>query len=149
TVAIFAFVDAALIKPLPYKDPARLVGVFESIPLFARSNVSYPDYIDLKKLNTSFSSLDVYQGNGYVLSRSNGAQLARGARVSDGFFRTLGVTPVLGRDFYAGEDLPGVQRTVLLSYSAWQGRYGGRRDILGQSVILDDAPNVIIGVLPP
>ena len=149
TVAIFGFVDAALIKPLPYKNPGRLVGVFESIPLFPRSNLSYPDYVDLKKLNASFSSLDAYQGNGYLLTGSSGAQLARGARVSDGFFRTLGVAPVLGRDFYAGEDLPGVQRTVLLSYSSWQARYGGKRDILGQSVILDNAPNIIIGVLPP
>src|ERR1700732_4810134 len=109
SVAIFAFVDAALIKPLPYKEPSRLVGVFGSIPLFQRSNLSYPDYLDLKKANTVFSSLEAYQSNGYLLAASNGAQLARGARVTDGFFRTLGVAPVLGRDFYLGEDLPGVQ----------------------------------------
>jgi macrolide transport system ATP-binding/permease protein len=149
SVAIFAFVDAALIKPLPYQNPSRLVGVFGSIPLFAQSNLSYPDYLDLKKLNTVFSSLEVYQANGYLLADPGGAQLARGARVSDGFFHTLGVAPVLGRDFYPGEDLTGVQRTVLLSYSAWQTRYGGRRDVLGQSVTLDNAPNIIVGVLPP
>ena len=148
SVTIFAFVDAALIKPLPYEKPERLVGVFGSIPLFAQSNLSYPDYLDLKKLNTSFSSLDAYQANGFLLTDRSGAQLARGARVSDGFFRTLGVVPVLGRDFYAGEDLPGVQRTVLLSYSTWQARYGGRRDVLGQPVTLDNAPNIIVGVLP-
>ena len=149
SVAIFAFVDAALIKPLPYRNPSRLVGVFGSIPLFPQSNLSYPDYIDLKKLNTVFSSLEAYQSSGNLLTDPNGAQLARGARVSDGFFRTLGVAPVLGRDFYPGEDLPGVQRTVLLSYSAWQTRYGGRRGVLGQSVTLDNAPNIVIGVLPP
>src|SRR5579884_41363 len=149
SVAIFAFVDAALIKPLPYRNPDRLVGVFGSIPLFAQSNVSYPDYLDFKKLNTSFSTLDVYQGNGYILTTSTGARPVRGARTSDGFFRTLGVSPVLGRDFYPGEDLPGVQRTVLLSYSIWQTAYGARRDILGQSVTLDGDPNIVIGVLPP
>jgi len=149
SVAIFAFVDAALIKPLPYQNPSRLVGVFGSIPLFPQSNLSYPDYIDLKKLNTVFGSLEVYQSNGNVLSDKSGTQIARGARVSDGFFRTLGVTPILGRDFYPGEDSPGVQRTVLLTYSAWQTRYGGQRDVLGKSVNLDNAPNVIIGVLPP
>src|ERR1051325_5361939 len=57
SVAIFAFVDAALIKPLPYQNPSRLVGVFGSIPLFPQSNLSYPDYIDLKKLNTVFTTL--------------------------------------------------------------------------------------------
>jgi predicted permease len=148
SVAIFAFVDAALIKPLPYKNPTRLVGVFGSIPLFPRSNLSYPDYLDFKKLNTVFTSLEAYQGNVDLLTTRNGVELVRTARVSDGFFRTLGVAPVLGRDFYPGEDLAGVQRTVLLSYSAWQARYAGRSDILGQSVTLDNEPNIIIGVLP-
>jgi macrolide transport system ATP-binding/permease protein len=149
SIAIFAFVDAALIKPLPYQDQARLVGVFESIPLFPRSELSYPDYLDLKKLNKAFSSLDVYQSNGFVLADPNGSQIARGVRVSDGFFHTLGVVPLFGRDFFPGEDLAGAQRTVLLSYSSWQTRYGGKPDVLGKSVILDDTPNIIIGVLPP
>ncbi len=149
SVSIFAFVDAALLKPLPYRDPARLVGVTESIPLFPRANLSYPDYLDYKKLNKSFTSLDAYQPNGFTLTTPGGTELARGARVSDGFFRTLGVAPVIGRDFYAGEDLPGVERTVLIGYSTWQTRYGGRSDVLGQSVTLNGAPNIIIGVLPP
>ena len=58
----------------------------------------------------------------------------RGTRVSDGFFRTLGVAPILGRDFYAGEDLPAAPRTVLLSYAAWRQRYGGKPDVLGKTV---------------
>ena len=148
SVAIFAFVDATLIKPLPYQNPSRLVGVFESILLFPQSNLSYPDYLDWKKLNTVFRSLDVYQRNGFLLKTPEGAQITRGARVSDGFFRTLGITPMLGRDFYPGEDLPGVQRSILLSYGAWQKRFGGRKDILGETVTLDGAPNIIIGVLP-
>jgi predicted permease len=148
SVAIFAFVDAALIKPLPYRDPSRLVGVFGSIPLFDQSNLSIPDYLDFEKLNSVFSSLDVYQMDGNVLSDRAGVQVVRSARVSDGLFRTLGVAPVLGRDFFAGEDSAGAQRTVLLSYSTWQSRYGGRRDVLGETVTLDGNPNVIIGVLP-
>lgn len=148
SAAIFAFVDAALIKPLPYKDSSRLVGVYESIQMFPRSNLSYQDYLDWKKLNKVFSSLEVYQQRGVLLSAPSGAESARGARVSDGFFRTLGVTPALGRDFYAGEDLPSAPRTVLLSYAAWQKRYGGKEDVLGRTVTLDGFPNVIIGVLP-
>jgi len=148
SVAIFAFVDGAILKPLPYRTPSRLVGVFGSIPLFERSNLSYPDYLDFKKRNTVFRSLEVYQANGYLLTGASGAQIARGARVSDGFFRTLGVAPVLGRDFYSGEDQPGAQRTALLSYAAWQARYGGSRGVVGQTVVLDGAPNIIVGVLP-
>lgn len=148
SVAIFAFVDAALLKPLPYRDPSRLVGVFETVPMFPRSNLSYPDYLDWKKLNTVFASLDVYQRRGSLLRTPAGLQVARGARVSDGFFRTLGISPVIGRDFYAGEDLPSAAHTALLSYGAWQQRYAGRIDAIGQTVELDGVPTTIIGVLP-
>lgn len=148
SIAIFAFVDAALIKPWPYRDPSRLVGVFESIPECPQCPLSYPDYLDWKRLNTVFSSLDVFQRDGFLLTTSEGAETARGIRVSDGFLRTLGITPLLGRYFYLGEDLASAQPSVLLSYAAWQQRYGGKEDVLGQTVILDGIPNTIIGVLP-
>jgi macrolide transport system ATP-binding/permease protein len=148
SVAIFTFVDAALLKPLPYRDPTRLAGVFEAIPLFPRSNLSYFDYLDWKKLNTVFTSLDAYDHSNFILQSSAGPQPAAGARVSSGFFRTLGVSPSLGRDFRDGEDLPGAPRTVLLSYAAWQDHYGARADILGQSVTLNGDPYTVIGVLP-
>ncbi|HMJ60927.1 MAG TPA: ABC transporter permease, partial [Bryobacteraceae bacterium] len=148
SVAIFAFVDAALIKPLPYRNPARLVGVSERTPEWPQANLSYPDYLDWKKLNRAFSSFDAYQQKSFLLSASSGAQKAPGVRVTGGFFRTLGVTPMRGRDFHPGEDQPAAPRTVLLSYAAWQQRYGGRPDVLGQTVNLDGYPNIIIGVLP-
>jgi macrolide transport system ATP-binding/permease protein len=147
-VSIFAFVDAALLQPLPYRDPARLVGVFESIAMCPLCNLSYPDYVDWKQRNVVFSSFDVYDGNGFALSTPGGREPVRGARVSDGFFRTLGVAPALGRDFRPDDDLKGAPHTALLSYSAWQHRYGGKRDVLGQAVRLDDAAFVVIGVLP-
>ena len=148
SAAIFAFVDSALIKPLPYKDPTRLVGVYESVGLIPRSNLSYPDYLDWKKANTVFSSLEVWNGRGYMMSTATGTQLVAGARVSDGFFRTLGVTPLLGRDFYEGEDLLEAPRTVMISYSAWQKWFGGREDLIGQTITLSDIPYTIVGVLP-
>ena len=148
SVAIFAFVDAALIKPLPYRDPACLVGVYETNGLFQRSNLSYLDYLDWKKRNTVFGSLDIYQNNGFTLTTPAGGEAVRAARISAGFFRTLGVTPVLGRDFHEGEDLVSAAPAALISYSTWQQRYGGGRDVLGQVAILDDSPTVIIGVLP-
>lgn len=148
SVSIFAFVDATLIKPLPYRDPAGIVGVYESTPQCPLCNLSYPDYLDWKQRNKSFASLDVYQHPGFLLSTPEGAEAARGSRVTDSFFRTLGVTPILGRNFYSGEDLLSAPRTVMLSYSYWQKRYGGRSDVLGQTVILDNNPTVIVGVLP-
>lgn len=148
SIAIFSFVDAALLKPLPYRDSNRLVGVFESIALFKHSNLSIPDYYDWKKRNQVFTSLEIYQRNGATLSGKNGVEPVRIGRVSDGFFRVLGVPPILGRDFVTGEDLLSAPRTVILSYSAWQKRYGGSRDVIGQSIILNEKPHTIIGVLP-
>ena len=148
SVAIFAFVDAALLKPLPYHDPARLAGVNESVKLFGSSPLSYPDYLDWKRMNNVLSSLDVFTGAGYMMNTPSGAEPVEGARVSDGFFRTLGIAPILGRDFYAGEDLPGVQATVIMNYTTWKLRFGGRKDIVGQVVQLSGLPYTIVGVLP-
>jgi macrolide transport system ATP-binding/permease protein len=148
SVAIFAFVDAALLKPLPYRNPGRLVAVTERVKLFPRANLSYPDYLDWKKMNTVFSSFDLYTGGGYMLGTPSGAEPVTGARVSDGFFRTLGTRPMLGRDFYAGEDLPGVAPTVMLTYGAWKVRFGGRPEIVGQTLNLSGVPTIVIGVLP-
>ncbi|HEV2381808.1 MAG TPA: ABC transporter permease [Terriglobia bacterium] len=148
SVAIFAFVDAALIKPLPYPNPARLVAVTESVAMFPRANLSYPDYLDWKRLNKVFTSLDAWAGTGYLMKTPAGTEPVMGARVSDGFFRTLGITPALGRDFYAGEDLPSAPNAVMLSYTAWQKWFGGRRQVVGQAVTLSGVSYNIIGVLP-
>ncbi|HEY0701711.1 MAG TPA: ABC transporter permease [Candidatus Acidoferrales bacterium] len=147
-IAIFAFVDGALLKPLPYRDTARLVGVFEAIEIFPQSNLSYPDYLDWKKRNTVFSSLDAYTGHDVILKTPTESEPVHTGRVTDGFFRTLGVSPILGRDFYEGEDLPSSPRAAILTYATWQKRYGGRTDIVGQSVTFDDEPATIIGVAP-
>lgn len=148
SVAIFAFVDAALLRPLPYANPSRLVGVYERVEMFPQSNLSYADYLDWKALNKSFDALAAYQRSEATLTAAGGAQPVPAARVSDDFFRTLGVMPVVGRDFRPGEDLPSSAHTVLLSYSAWQTRYGGIPGVLGQSVTLNGVPHVIVGVLP-
>ena len=148
SVTLFGFVDAALIRPLPYSRPSRLAAVFESNPIGPRFHLSYLDYLDYKKLNTVFSSLDAYKHDDVLLTTPRGLEQVRGSQVSDGFFRTLGVQPILGRNFAAGEDLPSAPRHVLLSYAAWQNRYGGSSNVLGQSVTLDGNPNTIIGVLP-
>jgi macrolide transport system ATP-binding/permease protein len=148
SVSIFAFVDAALIRPLPYPNPNRLVDVTESVAMIPRANLSYPDYLDWKRLNQVFRSMDVYGGTGYLLRTSAGTEPVPGTRVSDGFFHTLGITPVLGRDFYTGEDLPAAPRTVILSYSTWQNRFGGRKDVIGETVTLSGIPHTIVGVLP-
>ena len=148
SVTIFAFVDAALIKPLPYKDSARLVSIYEVVPSCPLCNISYQNYQDWRNSNLPFSSLQAWSWTSYLIDTPQGTEPGRGARVSDGFFRTLGVTPILGRDFYSGEDKPGAPHTVLLRYGAWQKRFGGDRSVVGRTITLSNISYTIIGVLP-
>jgi macrolide transport system ATP-binding/permease protein len=148
SVAIFAFVDAALLKPLPYRDASRLVDVTEGSAMFPRANLSYLDYVDWKRMNTVFSSMDVWNGSGYLFQMPSGAVPVPAIRVSNGFFRTLGVKPALGRDFYDGEDKAGAPAAVLLSYGAWRDRFAGRADVIGQTISLSGKAYTVIGVLP-
>jgi macrolide transport system ATP-binding/permease protein len=148
STAIFAFVDAALVKPLPYRNPSQLVGLFESIPVGDRYHISAADYLDWKRLNRVFDSLDVYESDLFILKTPTGTEQTSGARVSDGFFRTLGVTPILGRDFRPGEDLRSAPQTIMLSYATWQRRFGADKSIIGRTTTMDGVPYLIIGVLP-
>jgi macrolide transport system ATP-binding/permease protein len=149
SIAIFAFVDAALVKPLPYKNPEQLVGVYENVEkVCPLCNLSYLDYLDWKRLNTVFSDFDAYRDQGFMQKTSAGTRPAFCTRVTDGFFKTLGVSPILGRDFRTGEDQRSAPRTAILSYSKWQKDHGGKDDVLGQVVILNGEAVTIIGVLP-
>ena len=149
STVIFAFVDAALVKPLPYRDPSRLVALYERIPVGDRYHISWGDYLDWKRLNRAFLSLDVYASDLLTLKSASSVEEVAGVWVSDGFFRTLGVEPFLGRDFRPGEDQPSAQQTVLLSYENWQRRFSASKGVLGQTLTLDGVPSLIIGVLPP
>ncbi|HEX4005395.1 MAG TPA: ABC transporter permease [Acidobacteriaceae bacterium] len=148
STAIFAFVDAALIQPLPYAQPNRIVDVAEDSTALPRSDLSRADFEDWQRMNKSLSSLDAYVGSGFLLRVGNASVPVPGARVSDGFFRTLGVRPFLGRDFRPGEDQPGAAPVAILAYATWLQRFGGRRDVIGQTVSLSGQPYTLIGVLP-
>ncbi len=148
SLAIFAFVDAALLEPLPYANPSRLMSVNESGVPSSLWPLSYPDYVDWKRMNKSFSSLEAYTGTGFLLRTGSGTEPVQAERVTGGFFKTLGVRPMLGRDFLPGENRLGGPNVTLLSYGAWLHRFGGRRDVVGRTVDLDGDAYIVIGVLP-
>jgi macrolide transport system ATP-binding/permease protein len=149
-VAIFGFAEATLIKPLPYKNQSRLVAVFGTWrEKTGQGNLSYVDYVDLRARNRTFSSIDAYDvRTGSTLTTSTGAERVTAPRVSAGFFRTLGVTPFLGRDFRQDDEGRSAPATVLLTYATWQARFGGQADVVGQSLILGGELHTVIGVLP-
>ncbi len=153
TVAIFGFVDSALIRPLPYPDLSRLMGVFKTSPLAGQQlGYSYPDYLDLVRSNRVFASIAAYDGeSGFILSDAAGVQPVNGFSVTSDFFRILGVAPILGTDFPANPDsadLLAAPSTVILSYAAWQSRFAGKPDVLGKTVTLNGQSYTVIGVLP-
>jgi macrolide transport system ATP-binding/permease protein len=158
-VAIFAFVDAALLRPLPYEASSQLVTVFGTRPDDAnvriRGAVSYLDFLDWRERNRAFSAIAAYDVRaGFTLTTAAGPQRVSGLRVTSGFFRTLGVRPVLGREFGRDEEGPSAPAAVVLAYRTWQTRFGGRPDVLGRTVTLQSPwlaggePHVVIGVLP-
>ena len=150
-VAIFTFINAALLRPLPYRDPGQLVKIWDSrhSEVYSRFEASYPDYLDWRQQNQAFSSLAAYNGSGNAaLSGPSGSEMIPVARVSDNFFQTLGVSPILGRAFQEGEEKPTAPQYAVLSYGFWQRHYGGRQDIIGESLTLNSTPRTIVGVLP-
>jgi macrolide transport system ATP-binding/permease protein len=152
-VAILSFVDAALVKPLPYLNPSRLVTAFGTRPDLVgrqrRGYVSYLNFLDWRARTRAFSSIGAYDVRaGFTLSTAAGPERVSGLRVTSGFFRTLGVVPLLGREFQSSEEGPAAAPTVMLAYNAWQTRFGGDPDVLGRVVTLQGEPHVVIGVLP-
>lgn len=150
TTVIFTLVDAALLRPLPYSEPSRLVAVFDSRQqnVASRFESSYPDFLDWRRQTTTFASLAGYNRNDSIVRVSGSPELMPSAAVTANFFRTLGVEPAMGRDFRDGEDVASAEHVVLLSYAAFQNRFGGRAETIGQHIVVDDEPATIVGILP-
>lgn len=147
-ISIFAFVNAALVRPLPYTDSERLVTATGRTAEIPHASLSWPDYLDWKRAATVFSAFEAHKGGGVSLSTPDGIELVPVGRVTDGFFRALGVAPALGRDFRSGESQPGAARVALVSDAAWRARFGGAADVIGRTVTMSGEPTVIVGVLP-
>ncbi len=150
--AIFSVVYPVLLRPLPYRDPDKLVTVGESRHDAACCSyiASYPDFLDWKSSAKAFEALAGYAFDPFTITGNGEPKTVFGAMVTPNFFSTLGVTPVLGRDFLSSEDLPEGQgpTVVLLSYSFWKTDFAGDAKAVGRVVRLDNKPVTIIGVLP-
>jgi predicted permease len=152
-VALFTIVRSVLLKPLPYTDPSSLVRLYEvsADGKFPFNNNAPGVYSEWRKFNQSFSDLAIVGYAGFNLS-GNGGQLpenVRAATFSWNLLPALGIQPALGRGFAAGEDQPSANPTVLLSWGLWKRRFGGDPAILNRTVLLDDKPYTVVGVMPP
>jgi putative ABC transport system permease protein len=149
--AIFSLVNAILFRPLPFKDPERLVMVFTSyLPNDSHKNwVAAPAVDDWRRQGTVFEELAARSSDGFVLTGKGQPENVPGSRFSANICRLLGIRPILGRDFLPEEETYGKDHVVLLSHELWQRRFGGEPGIIGQSITLNDEPYTVIGVMPP
>ena len=149
STSIFSVVEAVLLRPLPFPQPDRLVqvsirgGQGETFPL------PDTDVVAWREQNEAFSSLAVYDaGQGVALTGDGYAERIVVRNVTDRFFATLGVTPLLGRTLVDGEDKPGAPKTIVLSAAFWQRHFHGDSRVIGRSVLLDGVNHTVVGVMP-
>ncbi|MFI5311148.1 MAG: ABC transporter permease [Gemmatimonadales bacterium] len=148
--AIFSLVNGVLLRPLDYADPERLIVVWESNPKAGqpRSETSGATYLDWRARTHAFSSLGAWRYKGFTLTSDGEAEHITSVEATPALFRVLGVTPQVGRVFTEEEEQPGHERLAILSYGAWQRRFGGRLDVTGQTLRLDGQAFQVVGVMP-
>src|SRR3954464_2934051 len=150
-VAIFSVVNAVLLRPLPYPHSERLVSIRERTPTFPGGSVSYPNFLDWRASQHSFTDLALFRRESYNLSSVKGGtapERVGGCRVTANFLTVLGVPPQLGRDFTEADDVPHGAKVALISDKMWRQRFGASREVLGQHLLVDGVSYEIIGVLP-
>jgi predicted permease len=146
--AIFSVVNGVLLNPLPFHDPHQLVSMFQEMPNFKNGSISYLNFTDWRRMNTTFAAMAAYRSTGFNLSGNGEPERLHGEMISAGFFEILGVNPVMGRTFTTDEDRLGANPTVMITEGLWQRKFGGRKDIIGQRMVLDDVGRTIVGVVP-
>lgn len=148
STAVFSVVDAALLRPLPYSNPGQLMAVHGTSLTTARDSVSYLNFLDWQARTRTFETLAAWHIAMFTLDGEPSAERVIGGRVSDSYFSTLGVAPLLGRAFGPREDQLGGPAVVMLGEGLWRRRFGADRDVVGRPVTLDGTPYTVIGVMP-
>ena len=146
-VAIFSVVNAALIRPLPFPEPDRLVQVFPETRKL-QGTASPPDYTDWRAQAHSFTEMAAVNEGSWALSGEGPAEQIPGALVTPGFFRVMGLAPVQGRPFTDEEAAPGLNNTVVISERLWRTHFGSDPSVVGRSIRLDGTSRLVTGVMP-
>jgi putative ABC transport system permease protein len=146
--AIFSVVNGILLSPLPFHNGDQLVSLFEEIPNFKNGSISYPNFVDWRRMNTTFSGMAAYRSDGFNLTGQGEPERLHGEMISHGFFEILGVTPLLGRTFTDEEDRLGANPTVMITEGLWKRKFGASNDVLGKQLVLNGESRTIIGVVP-
>jgi putative ABC transport system permease protein len=146
--AVFSVVYSALLQPLPYRDAWRLMVLKETTPRVGVVSVSYPNFLDWRAQNHTFSEMALLEEVGFNLSGVTEPESVSGLAVSPNFLAMMGIRPAIGRDFEAAEEKTGTAPVTILSYSLWQRRFAGDPGVLGRTIVLDGRGFTVVGVLP-
>lgn len=150
--AIFSFIDAVIIRPLPYPHPEELVGLSESRIQksggYIQAGVSPLNIIDIQHENHVFQEVGYYQWDEFALTQTNPPERLDGVRTSANLLNLLGIQPTLGRSFRPQEAETGHDQVAILSYRLWQRRFGEQRSVIGRTIQLNDRSYTVIGVMP-
>ncbi|HEY6805736.1 MAG TPA: ABC transporter permease [Pyrinomonadaceae bacterium] len=149
STAIFTVVDGALLRGLPYRSSNQLYHLWERTPQqeFSKREFSYPDYQDYQQ-NSVFDGLAAYTGGGAILSGAGESESVNAQRATANFFSVLGIDPVIGRTFQAGDDKQDGPKVTVLTYGLWQRKFGGDTGVVGKQLTINGDSYTIIGVLP-
>jgi len=148
--AIFSLVNAVLLRALPFREPDRLVMVWEdaSFAGFPRNTPAPANYADWKSQNQVFEDMATYDERSFNLTGDGDPEKVEAYGVTANFFGLLGIKPVLGRVILPEEDRPQANKVVMVSYSLWQQRYGGERSVVGRELLLNGEKYTVVGVMP-
>ena len=158
TTTAFTAAYSILVQRFPFPEPDRLVWVTTYDTRASDGRVAsigsnrLPQFADWQQHLTSFEQIGAWAGEApdvFTVTGAGTPERVSGLRVTHQLLPMLGATPVAGRLFHSGEDVPGAAATVVLSHGYWQRRFAGRPDIVGQSVTIENAPHTVIGVVSP
>jgi len=148
--AIFSVVNAVLLKPLQFRDPDRLVMIWEDATFagFPRNTPAPANYVDWKTQTQSFEDVAASAESTFNLTGDGDPERVTAYKVTANFFPLFGVPPALGRGFTADDDRPGAQKVAVLSHALWQTRYGSDPQIVNRDIQLDGEKYTVLGVMP-
>jgi len=150
TATAFVITDHVLVRPLPFPRADRLVKIYQdqSFRGYSRMELSPPNFLDYQRDSRSFEAMAAYTPWSSNLLGAGEPARVEGANVTGSLFAVLGAQPAMGRTLTTADDRLDAPMTVVISHSLWQTQFAGRADILGQSILLDDQPHTIVGVMP-
>jgi predicted permease len=146
--ALFSVVNGVLLNPLPYEQPDRLVAVYSKTQQFSHSSISYPNFLDWVRAQSSFSEMAAFREDVYSLTGMGEPERLKAEMISANFFSLLGVKPVVGRLFRPEEDQVGAQPVALVSGGFWKRKFGSSPDAAGKNLTLNGVNYTIVGVIP-